>query len=556
MTGVGASSDTVTARVTTAMPQVITSAALLVLCVLIAFDGDYVVLNIERARLRPHHALAIIAVVGAVAWVAVESGTRLSQRSGRALRGAVAVAALGFVVAARGSTLGSVIHQRTFDILITFATAFAVIVAARDASSRTVLLRALACGVMLGAVVATLAYANASDVGLGDRYRGAVTLLGQEDRLTRPFSHANIAAMFFAPAAVGFVAAASMTKNRTRVVLAGAGAWLVCLVALTASRAGLLAVGVGVAAIAFATRQSVTLIVATVSTALVVAFAVSPALQDRVFGSDRFAARIQPPADLVLTETATVTVEVWNDSGETWAASGPDAVIFTARWRNKTQDHEWLTQVWPLPHDVEGGASAAVDVQMPKQVPDGNYVLVWDLLIDREAFFLESAGIQATSQVDVVGSDATIVGGPVVRSSPVPGRRSIWGWSLELFARRPLFGHGPANMRFVINDVVDSDRPVSVSHAHSMVLEPLSAWGVIGGLPFVALLGLLCVDVVRRLRTVRLEGLVVGSAIVAVVTQGLLEWPLMFPPLAAGFAILAGLWARTPETASNSGAVT
>lgn len=553
MTATGVSRDHVTSRASPAAPQVITTAALLVLCVVIGFDSDYVVLDIEQASLRPHHGLAAVAAAGAVAWVVADWRSRAAFGPDRMVAGGIALATVAFLCAAWGSELGSVVHQRTFDILIVFVTAFAVVVTVRCAGSRRVLLVALGCGAVLGAAVATLAYLTGGDVGLGSRYRGTVTLLGEHDRLTRPFSHANIAAMFFAPAAVGFLAAATMTKKRSRVLLAGVGGWLVCLVALTASRAGLLAVGIGVAAIIAATRHSVVLVSAAVTTAVVLAVAISPALRDRVIGSDRFDAHVSAPADFTLTASSTVSVEVRNDSSDVWSSVGADRVVVTARWRNVAQDHEWLTQVWPLPSDVAAGDTSVVDVQVLPQVPDGSYVVIWDLLIDREAFFLESIGSQAVSRVEVVGSEATIPGGPVVRARSVPGRRSIWGWSLDLFAERPVFGHGPANMRFVVNDVVDSDRPVSVSHAHNIVLEPLSAWGLVGGLPFLTLLGLLGVDVVRRLRRVGLEGLVVGSAIVAVLTQGLLEWPMMFPPLAAGFAILGGLWVSAPRSQIVSG---
>ena len=553
VTATDVSRGSVTSHASSALPQAVTTAALLVLCFVVAFDGDYVVLSIERVNLRPHHIAAAVAATGALAWLVTDWRSHVLRRSDHVVAAAIAVATVAFLSAAWGAELSAVVHQRTFDILIVFATAFAVAVTVRDGEDCRALLFTIGCGSILAAAVATLAYLTGSDVVLGDRYRGTVTLLGEKDRLTRPFSHANIAAMFFAPAAVGFVAAAAMTKKRTRAVLACLGAWLVCLVAPTASRAGLLAVGVGVAAIAVAIRHSFVLISAVVTSALLVAFAASPALQDRVVGSDRFEAHVSPPDDFTLSDTTTVSIDVHNKSGDIWPANGIDRVVLTARWRNFSQDHEWLTQVWPLPHDVASGERAEVNVQVRQQVPDGSYLVIWDLLVDREAFFLESHGSQAASRITVVGSKAARAGGPVVRARPVPDRRAIWGWSLELFAERPVFGHGPANMRFVVNDVAASDRPVSVSHAHNIVLEPLSAWGVVGGVPFLTLLALLGIDVVRRLRRFGIEGLVIGSAIVAVLTQGLLEWPLMFPPLAAGFGILAGLWARLPKGQIVSG---
>ena len=526
--------------------QIATMAALLCTAVLVAFDSDYIVWSFDDVKLRPHHAFAAAAFVSSVVWLvrdAPERGVPMRQwPPGRCLCAAAAGCAVLFLASAHGSTFGAVVHQRTADILIVFCVIFAVGVAGRDSGTRTVLLWALAAGVVLAAVAASAAFVLSSDVGLGSRYRGQVTLLGDDDRLTRPFSHANIAAMFFAPAAVSFMAAGLLTESAwRRWWLAGAG-WLVSLVALSASRAGVLAVVVGGLCVVLLVRRGVMAVGALILVGLVVAVPMSPALRQRFSDSDRFAATLVGPDDFLLSQQTTVEVFVRNESSEPWPALGRDAVKLTARWRDQRQEREWITQVWPLPNTLAPGEGADVAIQIPLGVPDGSYVVVWDLLLDREAFFLESSGSQVVTNVDVVGSPSTLTGGPVVRTRPTPGRPAIWGWSLELLTERPLFGHGAGNFRFVVNEVAMTERPVSVSHAHNMVLEPLTAWGLVGGVPFVAMLVALGVDMLRRLRSVDALGVIVGSSLIALAVQGLLEWPLMFPPLATMFAMLYALW--------------
>lgn len=524
---------------------VITTTSLLTLAALGAFDSNYVVVEIAQVDLRPHHVMAVVAGAGAgwsvVVGLAPGPSSIWTSFERRLMAGASVAAAL-FLLSAATSPLGSIVHQMTFDVLIVYVVFVAVLLTGRHPVSRSALPVALVAGFVLATVTAILAFATATDIGLGSRYRGQITPLGAEIRLTRPFSHANVAAMYFAPGAAAALALAARSCVPRRLWWLAGAAVLVTVVALTVSRAGVVAVLVGAVAVVIVSPRAWPWILATLILGLMVAVPISPALRNRISGSDRLAATVVPPGDFRLDRTTTVSVFVRNDSAEPWPFEGSDAVMLTARWRDEAQQRQWITHVWPLPRVVAAGEGVDVSVQVPVAVPDGRYVVLWDVLVDREAFFLEWRGVQAVTTVEVAGSDSELTGGPVVRVRPRPGRATIWHWSLELLRERPLLGHGPGGLRFVVNDVAMTQRPVQVSHAHSVVLEPLSAWGLIGGVPFIALLGLLAVDIVRRLRTVEPVTAAVGVALVAMLTHGVVEWPLMFPPLASLFALLAGLW--------------
>jgi len=527
--------------------EILALGALLALGVIVAFDLDYVVVEIEDVEFRPHHVLAGVAI-GAASVVVVHRNRATPRNFTRAeayVIGCAAVGEMGVLLAAYMSPLGSIVHQRTLDLSIVFAVGAATVVVGRR--RRVLLLVSIGIGVVFAAFIGVTEFATSWSSPLADRYRGRVTLLGDAVRLTRPFSHANIAAMFFGPAAVGAFAFASAVSGRWRFAILIAGSTLVTITALTASRAGVVAVVMGslilIAVLAGdqTRRAPIPWIIVSLGAGLLLALLWSPTVRDRVSGPDRFAATVIAPVDLVLEDTETVTVFVRNDSSELWPSAGPMRVVLTARWRDFDQELQWLTQVWPIPASFAPGDSAEVAVQIPVSVPDGAYLLVWDLLLDREAFFLESGGQQSLSRVDVRGSQADLQPGPVVVAKTQPGRVAIWGWAVELIADRPLFGHGVGTMRFASRNVVDGS-PVLPSHAHNIVLEPLVGSGLVGSATLLALLGALVVDLGRRIRSVGPVALVVGASLLVILGHGLVEWPLMFTPLATLFAMLGGLW--------------
>ncbi|NOX29436.1 MAG: hypothetical protein GXP35_05220, partial [Actinobacteria bacterium] len=182
--------------------EVLAFGALMALGFLVAFDLDLAIVEIDEVEFRPHHVLVVVALVATikVATSAVMGTDDLAWSSSQrlVLRG-LFVGELGLLTAAYFSPFGSIVHQRTLDLSIVFAVAVATIVVARR--HRSALLISVGVGVCLAATVAVVEYTTTSGFLIGDQYRGRPTFLGGERRLTRPFSHANIAAMFFGPAA-------------------------------------------------------------------------------------------------------------------------------------------------------------------------------------------------------------------------------------------------------------------------------------------------------------------------------------------------------------------
>lgn len=123
-----------------------------------------------------------------------------------------------------------------------------VLMALLLASSRELSAELAASAVLVMSVVASaIGFAvliSGEDLWFTEHLLGRVSQTGGIDRLTRPFSQANIAAMVLAPAALYLWAEESRTRIRTWVLAGGAAVAMVAVV-LTLSRGGVLGLGIG-----------------------------------------------------------------------------------------------------------------------------------------------------------------------------------------------------------------------------------------------------------------------------------------------------------------------
>lgn len=146
--------------------------------------------------------------------------------------------ATGFAVTARVAVLG----------LVLLASATVV----RGPAERRLLAVGVAVGAAGAAVVGLAVLAAGSDRLGTDVLVGSISVTRGVTRLTRPFSHANVAAMYLAPAAVLLAGSVTGVRRRRMALLVGAAALAAVALSLTFSRGGLAAVLVGTAVVAVA----------------------------------------------------------------------------------------------------------------------------------------------------------------------------------------------------------------------------------------------------------------------------------------------------------------
>lgn len=172
----------------------------------------------------------------------------------RPIAAATLALVMGFAVAAAASVdtpTGLAVTTRVAVLGLVFVAASTVVTDAR--ARRTVLF-----GVAIGAVGASL-LGLVVLVGGGDRWGtdalvGSISVSRGVTRLTRPFSHANVAAMYLAPASV--LLAGSVSGRRSQrarsIVLGGAALLAAAALSVTLSRSGVVAVVVAAVGLALA----------------------------------------------------------------------------------------------------------------------------------------------------------------------------------------------------------------------------------------------------------------------------------------------------------------
>ena len=424
------------------------------------------------------------------------------------------------------------------------------------------LLRWLIGGAALGATIGLVVLVNGGEFWFTEPFVGGITRIGLTPRLTRPWAHANIAAMAIGPAAS--VLAAVLIGGRTlwhRVVDGLVLMVLVVSLVLTYSRGGLAgALLAMVVCAALLTRRfnrnAVTtggLLLAVFGLAAV-AMAAAPGWGGR-FATEPsqgdFLAAVTPPPDLALDpDGATVMVSVENQSPRTWMADGPDRVQLSARLLVLDTDRIAGEQRWPLPDDVHPGEAVTLAVQVDQRVPDGRYEVLWDLLLDQEAYFLQFSDRSATSVITVI--DSPVAAGattPLVPPRTNLSRFELWRFAASAFAEQPLLGVGPMQLAAYAEPELSEKQRFPGAHAHNLPLEALATWGLLGAVPlFVLLVG----GAYRAWRSALRGdniGLVVLAGLIASAVHATVEWQVNEVSAALPMALLVGVGWATIEMA-------
>jgi len=416
-----------------------------------------------------------------------------------------------------------------------FSSAILLIPATRSvvgswSDARRVLL-AMLFGTVVGALIGLAVWFGDGRLDLSRVFVGRITTLGPFNRLTRPWPHANGAAMVISAT----MAIAALLRPR---LLRGAalGVLTVALV-LTISRGGVAAGAIaGVVWVVVNRRKSHGLAVTGLAMLGVVTLLASSAWTTRIdtLGDEAFfSSSIEAPARFVIDGPSTeVEVTVTNLSTVAWQPDGPDRVLISARWIGP-DGLIWTEDWWRLPDTLAPDQSVTTGLTIGPRVPLGDgYMVRWDLLIDQTAYFGQFLGdAPVWSEADVVVSD--VAAADVAKYEFVPrlieiGRRAGWELAWDEFRSSPLVGVGPSQFGLGPAAELADEGKVAAAHAHNVVLEPLATWGLLGTIPF-AILG-----VGGFIRVVRVAwrsrdplACVIATGLVAVAVQGLVDWPLV-----------------------------
>jgi len=417
----------------------------------------------------------------------------------------------------------------------------------RSNADAAIVLRALGVGTALGACLGLGIWLWGADLDPTSVFVGKVTSLGPFNRLTRPWSHANVAAM-----AMGATAAATvlLPKHWMRML---ASTVVVVAIVLTISRGGLVAMGaVAVAWLVLRRRVEDLQVIIGLAVVAVVVFVTSSAWGARVeqLGDQAFyASAIDVPATVAVGGSDDmVEVTITNLSATTWSRTGEDRVLISARWIGG-DGLIWTEDRWQLPHDLDPGESVTTGLTIGPRVPDGAYDLRWDLLVVDTAYFGQFLGD------DPIWSSATVSGssyGPddnfrydFVQRNIGIDRIDTWRLAWGEFASSPFIGIGPNQFGDRLAFELADEGQRAGAHAHNIVLEPLAAWGLFGTIPFLMLgIGALGRAVRRAWANRTMVASVIAAGLIAVVVHGMVDWPLVVVTTGIPVGLLVGLaWA-------------
>lgn len=421
--------------------------------------------------------------------------------------------------------------------------------AVRSAADITLLLRGLAIGAVLGALVGLTVWLLGSRVDPTLWFVGEVTSLGPFDRLTRPWAHANVAAM-----ALGATAAATAALRPRPLALAALAVVTTALV-LTISRGGLLAAAAaGVAWIALRRRRTESLVVLALFALASVVFLSSSAWSARTdqLGDEAFynVSIAPPPAFTIGGDDDQLVVTLTNRSSMTWPKKGSDRVLISARWFGP-DGQIWTEDKWELPRDLAPGETLDAYLSIEPRLPVGDdYRVRWDAHIPNTAYFGQFLGLPpVVSHADILRSDVLpnhFARYPLVERNLRLNRVDTWRLAWQEFKDNPLLGVGPNQFGdAATDDLLSTNRQVG-SHAHNIVLEPLATWGLFGSLPFFALIAAALIQAIRRAAHHQtIATVVVATGLIAVASHGAVDWPLVVVTTAIPVGTLLGL-ALTP----------
>lgn len=186
----------------------------------------------------------------------------------------------------------------------------------------------------------------------------------------------------------------------------------------------------------------------------------------------------------------------------------------------------------------------------------GDYWLEWDMVQDGVTWFAEKNGRRTGTRVSVLDNSGRT---PLTErkpfpeleplKEPIPDRRTLWLLAGRRLLERPAMGIGMDNFRLTYGEIAGWSAWDTTIHTNNWYIETLVSLGIVGSLPLLIWLLLLCRDIVIQLRRPFIStgncawqiGLAAG--LLSFIIHGLLDYFMSFNSTAFLFWILVGLWA-------------
>jgi hypothetical protein len=214
------------------------------------------------------------------------------------------------------------------------------------------------------------------------------------------------------------------------------------------------------------------------------------------------------PVETALTlrpgETRTTDIRVTNTGQLTW---GADRLFHLSyHWYDRAGRKVEDGRRTRLPRDIGPGDTVVLRAEVRAPAAAGRFLLGWDMVQERVAWFSERSVAQAMVGVEVAGApiDASAVApsAPVVgiASAPMPapppqwhpGRAELWRLAFVLWRRRPLTGVGSDNFRWLYGEAAGQPAWDTRVFANNALIEAAATTGALG---LVALAGTLAASV-------------------------------------------------------------
>ena len=403
-------------------------------------------------------------------------------------------------------------------------------------------------------------------------FKVAPTRVGGDLRLSGSFQYATIAAMYFELAVPLAVVLAATSRARWQRWAAAVGGGICSMaVALSLTRAGVLALAAALALLCVIGLGRPALRRLVLPTALAVASGgfVLAGLSLRLadfgarFGTENdwgwYAASYAAPDALTIQQGApTQTMVTATNTGQvTGTTDGDRAFGLGYRWlsADASSQLELPATVLSLPREVQPGDAVQLSVNISGRLPPGDYRLAWGMLQEHVLWFHDRGFPDAETAVHVApgstSAELAIVSqhpredSSVNAPAPVP-RAELWRAALQMFGQRPLLGFGPDNFRHLYGGYLGLPTWDQRVHANNLYLELLADLGVLGAVAFGLVVMPAIVGVADGLRTkqsaverILLAGL--GASLLAFFVHGTLDYFLDFTPVYVLFWLIVGL---------------
>jgi len=441
------------------------------------------------------------------------------------------------------------------------------VAAAPPEAGRRALVALVASALMVAALaIAEGAGLKAIDPFL-DRFREMPFHIGGSRRASAGSEYPNLAAAFLMAGMLAAAGLAAAWRRPAAPLLPLAAVFSLALL-WTYSRGALVATGLGLAALAaVGWRQRRFAAPALAGLAVLLASSAGFAWTGEVYRL-RFVAEsagawygaAYAPGEAALSlrpgEVRTTEVRVTNTGRMTWTAD--DVFHLAYHWydtdRRKLEDGRRTL----LPRDIAAGESATLRAELQAPPAEGQYLLAWDMVQERVAWFSDQ-GI-APAVVPVRVSAAPIAAGALPPDIPIPaaqlgwhpGRAELWRLALAMWRERPLAGVGSDNFRWLHGPRAGQPFWDTRVFANNALLEAAATTGTIGLVALAATLGSTVLAARRRLGDPGPAG---GSAAalfavtVGLAAHGLVDYVLAFTGhyLLFGFVVGSAAGLARPE---------